>query len=82
VSGYATTARIRGATPRFVEADRDPWAVARALPRPVVDDLPDLIAGAGDHLETPPPTVTERWAAARERWSQLTFYLFDPESWR
>jgi hypothetical protein len=23
-----------------------------------------------------------RWAAIRERWSQLTFFLFDPNSWR
>jgi hypothetical protein len=23
-----------------------------------------------------------RWRAARERWAQLTFYLFDPDGWR
>jgi hypothetical protein len=28
------------------------------------------------------PASTERWQAFRERWSQLTFFLFDSESWR
>jgi hypothetical protein len=28
------------------------------------------------------PAPPERWQAFRERWSQLTFFLFDPESWR
>ena len=26
--------------------------------------------------------LAERWADLREAWSQTTFYLFDPESWR
>jgi hypothetical protein len=80
VSGYAATARIRGVTPRLADAGRDPWAsiapAADGLEAPV-----ELVAGAGDRLQAPPPTFPERWDAARERWSQLTFYLFSSEFW-
>jgi hypothetical protein len=80
VSGYATTARIRGATPRLVDAGRDPWAsIAPAADGPATPV--ELEAGAGDRLPAPPPTFAERWDAARERWSQLTFYLFSSEFW-
>ena len=81
MSGYAATARIRGATPRLVDAARDPWAgLVPAADVPA--GLIELRAGAGDRLPPPPPTFAERWDAARERWSQLTFYLFSSESWR
>jgi hypothetical protein len=33
----------------------------------------------GDAVAEP---VSERLAAAADRWRQLTFYLFDPDSWR
>lgn len=26
--------------------------------------------------------IAERWSHIRQSWSQTTFYLFDPESWR
>jgi hypothetical protein len=80
VSGYAATARIRGATPRLVDAGRDPWA--GLIPTvDIPDGLIELQAGAGDRLPVPQPTLAERWGAAQERWSQLTFYLFSSESW-
>ncbi len=81
MSGYAATARIQGAAPRLVGAGRDPWAGTI----PIADapaGLVELEPGVGDHLSPPPPTLAERWDAARERWSQLTFYLFSAESWR
>jgi hypothetical protein len=80
MSGYVATARIRGVTPRLANAGRDPWAsfaaAADGLQAPV-----ELVAGAGDRLQVPPPTLAERWDAARERWAQLTFYLFSSEFW-
>jgi hypothetical protein len=27
-------------------------------------------------------SLIDRYQAARDRWSQLTFYLFDAEGWR
>jgi hypothetical protein len=81
VSGYAATARIQGVAPRLVDPGRDSWAGTIPIAE-VPEELIELEAGAGDHLPAPPPTLAERWEAARERWSQLTFYLFSAESWR
>ena len=80
MSGYAATARIQGVTPRLVDAGRDSWAGMIPI-ADAPDGLVELEAGAGDHLPAPPPTLAERWDAARERWSQLTFYLFSSEFW-
>ena len=80
MSGYVATARIRGVTPRLVDAGHDPWAGAMPI-ADVSDGLVELEAGTGDRLPAPPPTLAERWDAARERWSQLTFYLFSSEYW-
>ena len=45
----------------------------RQPPSPIVevDTQPGIADAAADRI-----------AAARARWSQLTFYLFDPASWR
>ena len=79
MSGYAATARIRGATPHLVDAGHDPWTAAT----PAASAVPiELVAGPGDTLPIPPPTLPERWDAFRERWTQLTFYLVSSEYWR
>jgi hypothetical protein len=81
MSGYAASARIRGATPRLVHAGRGNtndggwWGLRPATPTIVLLDPDDI-------LPEPAPTIAERWETIRERWSQLTFYLFDPDSWR
>jgi hypothetical protein len=82
VSGYAATARIHGATPRLVQPARDDWTAATVAPRPGAIDVAVVVPGAGDRLATPTTTLGERWTSIRERWSQLTFYLLDAESWR
>jgi hypothetical protein len=41
-----------------------------------------LVTSPDDPLPAAGPTLGERWSAIRERWSQLTFYLTDPNSWR
>jgi hypothetical protein len=46
----------------------------------LIVDAPGAIApGEADHDEA---WSLPRWTAFRERWSQLTFFLFDPNSWR
>jgi hypothetical protein len=81
VSGYAATARLRGSTPRLVEPGRDSWLPPEQVAA-VTEILPELEAGDGDALQVPAPTLAERWESARERWAQLTFYVFDSEFWR
>jgi hypothetical protein len=78
MSAYIATARIERASPRLligISADRDADAGAPVAAQPD-DPIVDLTAAdAGDPL-------AQRIAAAKERWSQLTFYLFDAEGWR
>ena len=79
MSGYVASARIVHAAPRLV---RPNGAHERSIQ--AADALPveDLIVEAGPPLAGAWGHVAERVAAAGERWSQLTFYLFDPNSWR
>ena len=79
MSGYVASARIVRAAPHLVRAH---WAAERpvAVASPgmaetliIESDLP--AAGASG-------SFAERAAAVRERWSQLTFFLLDPNSWR
>ena len=77
MSAYAATARVDPVTPRLVierrvgGADDAPWVAAQ--PDDAVADLAPI--------DDSDPLIG-RLAAARARWSQLTFYLFDAESWR
>ena len=82
MSGYVASARVRG-IPRLVRPERaaDPCiGFGRA------DELPAVeveIEVDGDRpFERVVGGLAERAGAFRERWSQLTFYLFDPNSWR
>jgi hypothetical protein len=78
MSGYVASARIVRAAPRLARADtvRDGFAERSASPAVetlIVDFDPSVAAGRS--------TLVDRVEAVRERWSQLTFYLFDPNSW-
>jgi hypothetical protein len=71
---YAASARIDRANPRL-----DRGAARRASDtawQATIDDSSEPL------VVDMTPATTERWVAFRERWSQLTFFLFDPESWR
>ena len=79
MSGYATSARLGPASPRLAASGGD-----RAAETRVVDLAATVIdtgtgAAAGDTLAR---RLADTWSAVRDRWSQLTFYLFDPNSWR
>ena len=74
MSAYAATARIERVTPRIAigqprDGDLASWVVESAVTIDVaaVDDADPL----ADWL-----------TAISERWSQLTFYLFNAEGWR
>ncbi|MEX2183863.1 MAG: hypothetical protein WEC14_05410 [Chloroflexota bacterium] len=76
MAGYAASCRIQTVAPRAVRRSRAP------APAPMIGgdaiDLPveDLIGRPLDEI------IADRWASISESWSQTTFFLFDPESWR
>jgi hypothetical protein len=87
VAGYAASGTLHGAVPEFVAmggrtgSRRTPVstsASASAPPNePMADPLPIDLVGR------PLDAVIGDWlAAVGESWSQLTFFLFDPQSWR
>jgi hypothetical protein len=79
MSGYVASARItrgsarpaRSPDLRFTPAELIEPASAGAS---LIDTTPAADAPSG--------AVAVRWSALRERWSQLTFFLFDSNSWR
>ena len=81
MSGYVASARVRAA-PRLANGDRaaDRTLSASSLPvEPLIVEVDaDRDSGIASALAGP----LERARAFRERWAQLTFYLFDPNSWR
>jgi hypothetical protein len=78
MSGYVAQARIVRAAPRLVRSGLDA-ARSGGVPRPG-PGLAEIEAdGAGDQLGS---SLAERWHDVHERWAQLTYFLFDPDSWR
>jgi hypothetical protein len=84
VAGYAANARLQGAAPQFaLTGEHAPGAAtltgtsspARQENGIVVDQL-DLVGRPVDEM------IGDWFASLGESWSQLTFFLFDPESWR
>lgn len=79
MSGYVASARIVPAAPRLARGERS-RIVADEPTRPAVSPAIVIETVARDDVHQGP--LVERLLAARERWSQLTFFLFDPNSWR
>lgn len=88
MSGYAAQARIVRAAPRLARADAraaDPFRdEPRSLRGSCESPAPALMADLEANAPDGPRGMSggERWAAMRERWSQLTFFLLDANSWR
>jgi len=83
VAGYVASSRLQGAVPRF--AGNSPGRRGAAVPLGI-DAFPggrppeaDQIELVGQPLDM---SIREWLASIGESWSQLTFYLFDSESWR
>ena len=75
MTGHVAPVRLERVQPRGHEDRRDPPG-ASLTDR---DDEPvviDLVGGAEDAL------LGERWTRFREVWAQMTFFLFDGDSWR
>jgi len=84
VSGYAASARLQGGSPRFGSAA---GSGPREAPRGIAVATPALVDVADrDWIEIGARPFGERlaarWDDLCETWSQMTFFLFDPESWR
>ena len=84
MAGYAASARLHGGVPHFVGGG---IAVATfAYSEPVTATSTDDLRVVADHVELVgrpfDATVADWLASIGESWSQLTFFLFDPESWR
>jgi hypothetical protein len=74
MTGYVVSGRIDRGRPRIAAPARPPAAPPDRAPgaEPLLFDISS--PGQRD--------MELRWEAVRERWAQLTFFLFDPESWR
>jgi hypothetical protein len=80
MSGYAASARLQGGSTRFVAAGSD----RRSAPGGAVATPAAWLDREWAEPAEPPlgKRLAGRWQDLREAWSQTTFYLFDPESWR
>lgn len=85
MAGYVASARL-GAGMIRIDRPRDALAEDRAW----AASSPILGAGSDDEALEDVRVVrswaseelSERWLAIREAWTQTTFYVFHPESWR
>ena len=74
MAAYVASARLQPVRPRLATTARQP---VDAADRPAPADA--------RLLDTTPPGQRElelRLESIRERWSQLWFFVLDPESWR
>ncbi len=77
MAGYVATERITRARPRFVGTGLG-WAARE--PTSVASDWQPIRSPADDRpLDR---RIQDALSELREEWSQATFFLFDPNSWR
>ena len=72
MSGFAASGRVERVSPRLARGQADRIAATEASSQ----EGSELV-----EVRTADPLI-DRWTAFRDRWSALTFYLFDPQSWR
>ena len=72
MSGFAASGRVERVSPRLARRGADGNVAT-------IQAGEDVIKFVDVRAADP---LIDRWAAFRERWSELTFYLFDPQSWR
>jgi hypothetical protein len=86
VAGYAASGTLHGAVPRFIATGERMGHRQMPLPAifgPVASGEPLSEAVPVDLVGRPLDAVIGDWlASVGESWSQLTFFLFDPDSWR
>ena len=85
MAGYVASARLQGGVPRFVGGGAAAAWSAGGRSVTCLSGTDDL-ALAADHVELvgrPVDEVMTDWlASVGDSWAQLTFFLFDPDSWR
>jgi hypothetical protein len=85
VAGYAANARLDGSVPHFVGVGARALHVAQDGVT-LTGELAREPAVGGDWIELVgrpfDARLADRLASIGEAWSQMTFFLFDPESWR
>lgn len=82
MAGYATSARLQGAVPRFAGASAR-LSTVRPATEPLSTSEPPSDADRLELVGRPFDEMIAEWlASVGEAWSQLTFFLFDSESWR
>jgi hypothetical protein len=87
MSGYAASARLQRGVPRFKGTVASGVTAAGVVTPPAAPTGAFETAGANDgwvELVGRPleERLAARWSDLREAWTQTTFFLFDPESWR
>jgi hypothetical protein len=86
MAGYAASSRLQGAVPRFAGTSPSPGRTAD-ITAPAIDTRTagnELAITDREELVGRPldDTIRDWLASIGESWAQLTFYLFDPNSWR
>ena len=81
MAAYAVQVRIERVQPHRPARRPERPRVSPVLTPSAVTDLDDFGAVEIEGPASRSP-LGERWGRIGERWSQLTFYLFDAESWR
>jgi hypothetical protein len=81
MAGYAVRARIRHVEPRRVEW---PTAASGAVVAPAAAMAHGSLTPESEDLVGEPflGRLSDWVAGIGEAWSQMVFFLFDPESWR
>jgi hypothetical protein len=78
MDGFTAQGRVERVVLRRARPSADAaWEAesGHAVEPPAVDTSVLVDVGASEPLR-------DRLAGVRDRWSELTFYLFDPQSWR
>ena len=85
MDGYMASARLQGGVPHFVGGGGTA-AWSGSMPQGLGPGSGEELAALGEPVDLvgrPLDQVVGDWLASLgESWSQLTFFLFDPESWR
>lgn len=77
MSGYVASARVLAESPRLLRREAiEPW-----IDGPTATSDHVVVDAAPAELE-PANGLAERLDRVRDRWTQLTFFLTDPDSWR
>ena len=86
MAGYAANATLHGAEPQFAFASTHayrPLGIEAPGPSEASSTADGALIEQLELVGRPINTVITDWLASiGESWSQLTFFLFDPESWR